>query len=120
MKLFVGLDISLKKTAVCVMDDAGKTVFEGTALADPEDLVAKISRWQDDIELIGLEACPLSEWIYGGLAEAGYDDRCLETRHTRRFLSTRPNKTDRGEAFLCDTQSCLGPGNFARAVRRQG
>ena len=98
MKLFVGLDISLNKTAVCIVDDAGATVFEGTALSDPEDLVAKLARWRDDIALIGLEACPLSEWLYSGLVEAGYDVRCLETRHTQRFLSTRPNKTDRSDA----------------------
>lgn len=98
MKLYVGLDISLNKTAVCVMDDDGRCVFEGNALSDPEDLIAKIERWRDDIALIGLEACPLSECIYGALAEAGYDVRCLETRHTQRFLSTRPNKTDRSDA----------------------
>lgn len=61
MKLFVELDISLNKTAVCIMDDAGKTAFEGTVLSDPEALVTKIGKWRDDIELIGLEACPLSE-----------------------------------------------------------
>lgn len=108
MKLFVGLDISLNKTAICIMDDGGKTAFAGTGLSDPEDLVAKIGKWRDDIELIGLEACPLSEWIYGGLVEAGYEVRCLETRHTQRFLSTRPNKTDRGDAHGIASMMRLG------------
>ena len=91
MKLFVGLDISLNKTTVCIMDDGGKTVLEGTALSDSEDLAAKIDRWRDDIELIGLEACPLSEWIYGGLIEAGYDVRCLEPG--TRSASSQPGRT---------------------------
>ena len=59
MTLFVGLDIALKKTAVCVFDNAGGIVFEGTALSDPDDLGAKLEHWRDDIALIGLEACPL-------------------------------------------------------------
>lgn len=46
MTLFVGLEISLNKTAVCVMDAAGHAVFEGTALSDPEDLRAKLERWR--------------------------------------------------------------------------
>jgi hypothetical protein len=36
MKLYVGLDVSLKKTATCVTDDRGKAVFEGAALSDPK------------------------------------------------------------------------------------
>jgi transposase len=108
MKLFVGLDISLNKTAVCVMDDTGNLVFEGNALSDPDDLVAKIARWRDGIALIGLEACPLSEWVYGRLVGAGYAVRCLETRHTQRFLSTRPNKTDRNDAHGIASMMRLG------------
>ena len=108
MKLFVGLDISLNKTAVCVMDDAGTVVFEGNVLSDPEDLITRLARWRADIALIGLEACPLSEWIYAGLVDAGYDVRCLETRHAQRFLSTRPNKTDRNDAHGIASMMRLG------------
>lgn len=108
MQFFVGLDISLKKTAICVVDDAGKTVFEGQVPSNPDDLIAKIDQWREHIALIGLEACPLSEWIYGALVEHGYDVRCLETRHTQRFLSTRPNKTDRTDAHGIATMMRLG------------
>ncbi|MCG8503706.1 MAG: IS110 family transposase [Sphingomonadales bacterium] len=108
MTFFVGLDIALKKTAVCVVDNAGDIVFEGTTLSDPDDLIAKLERWRDDIALIGLEACPLSEWLHGSLAETGYDVRCLETRHTQRFLSTRPNKTDRSDAHGIASMMRLG------------
>ena len=67
-------------------------------MSGPKDLCVKIGRWRVDIALIGLEACPLSEWICGALATADYDVRCLETRHKQRILSTRPNKTDRSDA----------------------
>ena len=54
--------------------------------------------WKTAIALVGLEACPLSEWIYRGLATAGFEVRYLETRHAQRYLSTRPNKTDKNDA----------------------
>lgn len=43
MKLFAGMDISMNKTAICVMDDVGNAEFEGTALSIPEDLSAMIA-----------------------------------------------------------------------------
>jgi hypothetical protein len=62
------------------------------------DLVGKaLLRWRDQITLVGLEACPLSEWLYGGLLESGFKTVCIETRHALRFLWSRPNKTDRSD-----------------------
>src|SRR6185295_17899967 len=54
--------------------------------------------WRADITLVGIEACPLSEWLYGALVESGFQIVCIETRHAQRFLSSRPNKTDRSDA----------------------
>lgn len=98
MKLFVGLDVSLRKTAICVVEADGTVVFEGTTLSEPAALTGKLATWRANIALVGIEACPLSEWLHAGLTEAGYDVRCLETRHTQRFLTSRPNKTDRNDA----------------------
>lgn len=50
------------------------------------------------IELAGIEACPLSEWLHRGLREAGIPIVCVETRHAQRFLSSRPVKTDKNDA----------------------
>jgi len=96
--LFAGLDISLRNTAFCVVDELGAIVAEGSTLSDPGALAAKLEGWRTDLALVGLEACPLSEWIYAGLVDAGIEARCIETRHAQRFLSTRPNKTDRNDA----------------------
>jgi transposase len=49
------------------------------------------------IELAGIEACPLSEWLHRG-CEAGIPIVCVETRHAQRFLSSRPVKTDKNDA----------------------
>ncbi len=126
MKLFVGLDVSLRKTALCVVDEAGQIIAEGTALSEPPALIAKLAAWRDQIALIGIEACPLSEWLFAGLSSAGFEVRCLETRHAQRFLSTRPNKTDRNDARGIASMMRLGhfkpvhvksrPAQFLRAL----
>lgn len=98
MPQFVGLDLSLKDTAISVVDARGLKVWTGKTLSDPESISHSLKPWIGDIELIGLEACPHSEWIFAGLSDVGLNVRCIETRHAQRFLSTRPNKTDRNDA----------------------
>ncbi|MEQ8400876.1 MAG: IS110 family transposase [Roseitalea porphyridii] len=108
MKLFVGLDLGLNKTSICCIDQDGATVLEAVLPSEPSALLSKIAKLPGKVELIGLEACPLSEWIYGALRDAGHDVFVLETRHTERFLSTRPNKTDRNDAHGIATMMRLG------------
>lgn len=98
MSVFVGLDLSLNSIAVCIVDAAGELVWRGKIRSEPTDLVVALFPYKDDIELVGLEACPLSEWLYGALTEAGFRAVCIEVRHAHRFLSSRPNKTDRTDA----------------------
>lgn len=108
MRIFAGLDIGLTKTALCCVDDGGKTVLEAVVASEPAAIIAKLSPLRDHVELIGLEACPLSEWLHGALVEDGFETFCLETRHTQRFLSTRPNKTDRTDAHGIASMMRLG------------
>ncbi|MGA7327383.1 MAG: IS110 family transposase [Rhodomicrobium sp.] len=98
MALFVGLDISLKMTSICIVEADGSVVWEGKAESEPVPLLKALSKWREKIKLIGIEACPLSEWLYGALVESGLPVVCIETRHAQRFLSSRPNKTDRSDA----------------------
>jgi transposase len=98
MAMFVGLDVSLKMTSICVVEADGATVWEGKAESEPASIIKAIAGWRSAITLVGIEACPLSEWLYGGLVECGYQTVCIETRHAQRFLSSRPNKTDRSDA----------------------
>src|ERR1017187_4242851 len=98
MKHYVGLDVSVKETSVCIVDEAGKVCRELKVPSHPEDLVdaLKDSTWR--IERIGLEAGPLSQWLFSGLAEAGLPAVCIETRHTKAFLKAQVNKSDRNDA----------------------
>ena len=50
------------------------------------------------MERIGLEAGPLSQWLYGALRESGLAVELLETRHVKAALSAMPVKTDRNDA----------------------
>jgi hypothetical protein len=98
MALFVGLDVSLRTTSICVVEANGSAVWEGKAESELALLIKALIGWRSDIALIGIEACPLSEWLYGALVDSGFRTVCIETRHAQRFLSSRPNKTDRSDA----------------------
>jgi len=98
MALFVGLDVSLKMTSICIVEADGSAVWEGKAESEPAPLIKALMPWHASITLVGIEACPLSEWLYGALVESGLQTACIEIRHAQRFLSSRPNKTDRSDA----------------------
>jgi transposase len=98
MKHYAGLDISVKETSVCIVDETGTVCREVKVPSHPEDLarVLKDPAW--NFERIGLEAGPLSQWLFEGLAKAGLPVICIETRHTKAFLKAQVNKTDRNDA----------------------
>jgi len=98
MKHYAGLDVSVKETAVCIVDATGKVCREVKVVSHPEDLVAVLTDPALHMERIGLEAGPLSQWLFEGLARAGLPVICIETRHTKAFLKAQVNKTDRNDA----------------------
>ena len=98
MAMFVGLDVSLRTVSICSVEANGTVVWQGKALSEPLALVKALEPYRKDIELVGIEACPLSEWLYGALQECGFKVVCMETRHAQKFLSSRPNKTDKSDA----------------------
>ena len=73
MALFVGLDVSLKMTSICIVEVDGSVMWEGKAGSEPVTLLTALSKWRQSIQLIGIEACPLSEWLYGALVESGLE-----------------------------------------------
>src|SRR5467141_2436374 len=98
MRVFIGLDVSLAKTAVCVVDHDGGVQWQGKVPSEPGPLIKRLAEWHGMIELAGIEACPLSESLHRGLREAGIPVVCVETRHAQRFLSSRTVKTDKNDA----------------------
>src|SRR6266581_525770 len=98
MDHFAGLDVSVKETSVCIVDDTCKIVREVKVASEPEALLAVLNNPAYHFKRIGLEAGPLSQWLYGALAEAGLPVVCVETRHMQAVLKAQINKTDRNDA----------------------
>lgn len=98
MKHYAGLDVSIKETSVCVLDEGGRIVREVKVPSHPDDLAPVLLDLAHPLDRVGLEAGPLSQWLFTGLAEKGVPVVCIETRHTKAFLKAQPNKSDRNDA----------------------
>src|SRR5215472_5719799 len=98
MDHFAGLDVSVKDTSVCIVDDTGKITREVKVASEPDALLAVLKNPAYHFKRIGLEAGPLSQWLFSALAEASLPVICIETRHMRAVLKAQINKTDRNEA----------------------
>jgi transposase len=94
MQHYVGLDVSVKETSVCVIDKAGKVIREVKVATEPVAIFAVLTEEALAIERIGPEPGPLSQWLYGALAEAGLPVICVETRHMKAALWAQINKSD--------------------------
>ena len=98
MDHFAGLDVSVKDTSICIVDDTGRITREVKVASEPGALLAVLMNASHRFKRIGLEAGPLSQWLFRALAEAGLPAICVETRHMRAVLKAQINKTDRNDA----------------------
>ena len=98
MDHFAGLDVSVKDTSVCIVDDAGRIKREVKVASEPDALLTVLRNPAYRFKRIGLEAGPLSQWLFSALAEADLPVICVETRHMRAVLKAQINKTDRNDA----------------------
>ena len=98
MNCYAGIDVSLERSSVCVVDATGRIVREGKVPSEPEALVAFLREVGVTLERVGLEAGPLSQWLHAGLVEVGLPAVLIETRHVRAALKAMTMKTDRNDA----------------------
>ena len=99
MAHFVGLDVSVKETSVCVVDDTGKVICEQKVPTEPAAIIALLSSLGASFGRIGIEAGPLSQWLVNALIAAELPVICVETRHMKALLTAQQiNKTDRHDA----------------------
>jgi transposase len=98
MKLYAALDVSLNKTAVCVMDHDGHLVREVEVPTCPDALAEVLRDYAGRLARVGLEAGPMSEWLVRGLAGRGVEAVLMETRQAHKALSAMTVKTDRNDA----------------------
>ncbi len=98
MEHFAGIDVSLELSSVCVVDATGRIVREAKVASEPEALVAWFGGLGIEVARIGLEAGPLSQWLFAAMRDAGFAVELLETRHVRDAFKAMPVKTDRKDA----------------------
>src|SRR5438105_5702175 len=99
MAHFVGLDVSVKETSVCVVDAAGTVILEQKVTTEPANIITLLTSLGVSFCRIGIEAGPLSQWLVNALTAADLPVICVETRHMKALLTAQQiNKTDRNDA----------------------
>ena len=98
MDHYAGIDVSLEYSSVCVVDASGKIVREGKVLSEPDALINWFKSLGLELSRIGLEAGPLSQWLYAAMKQVGLVVELLETRHVRKAFEAMPVKSDRNDA----------------------
>ena len=98
MDHYAGIDVSLECSSICVVDASGKIVREGKVASEPEALIVWFGSLGFELARIGLEAGPLSQWLYAAMREAGLAVELLETRHVRDAFKAMTVKSDRNDA----------------------
>ena len=98
MEQYVGLDVSLEETSICVLDQAGAVVFEGDVSSNPEAIAKALRRRAPKASRIAFETGSLSNGLWHELKGRGFPVLCLEARHAKAALSMRLNKSDRNDA----------------------
>ena len=98
MKHYVGLDVSMKKTSVCIVTEQGKIVHESEVITDPHALVDAIEKTGFKIELVGFESGSLGHYLSQGFKERALPAVCMDARKMSAILSVRVNKTDKNDA----------------------
>jgi len=98
MEYYAGIDVSLECSSLCVVDGTGKIVREGKVPSEPEELIRWLRSLGQELNRAGLEAGPLSQWLFATMREAGLTVELLETRHVRKAFEAMPVKSDRNDA----------------------
>jgi transposase len=95
---YVGLDVSLKQTSICVVSDTGSVVREGVVDSDPEAIAAFVRSRAPDTVRVGLESGPTATWLWTELKRLGIPVICIDARHAKAVLKMQINKSDRNDA----------------------
>jgi len=98
LRYFVGLDVGLHTTSICVLNAAGERVKEVSVETEPKAIIGCLKPIRRSCARVGIEACAIADWLYPALAKAGFPIICIEARHAHAILKANLNKTDRNDA----------------------
>lgn len=113
MNQYIGLDVSLKDTAISIRQD-GKRIWRGKCPSDPKLLAETIRKHAPRVRRVVFETGPLSTWFYHALTAEGMPAICIEARHAQKVLNETLDKTDANDA---DGLAQLAEVGFYKAVR---
>ncbi len=99
MKTYIGLDVSLKETSICIVDETGVAVKEGVVPSDPDRIADYLAEHAQMAQRVGLESGPTSSWLWRELEARGLPAICIDARHASAALSMQINKSDRNDAL---------------------
>ena len=100
MKQYVGLDVSQRETAVCVVGETGRVIFEGKVRSDPVCFDHPASQEDaPDAERVGFEIGAMASWLWHELRRVDLPVVCIDARHAHAALSVRMNKSDQNDAL---------------------
>jgi len=83
-----------KETCICIVDDTGRILKEARVASEPAALLKVLGNPTYHFKRIGLEAGPLSQWLFSTLAETESPVICVETRHMQAVPKGQISKTD--------------------------
>jgi transposase len=107
MKHYVGLDVAMKETFMCVVDEEGKRVFESKAPTGPQTIYDELAKSGVRLKKVGLEAGNLSKFLTKGLQDLGLNAICIDARKMAAILAVTINKTDKNDARgIADAMRC--------------
>jgi transposase len=115
MTRFVGLDVSQKMTAICVVDNAGHRLWRGQCPTVPEQITVLVRRHAGDDARIGIETGAMTPWLVHELRNLGLEVVCLDARHARGALKMQINKTDQNDADRSLALAGTGPFTSSRS-----
>jgi transposase len=98
MNQYAALDVSMERTAICVIDETGRKLSEGKVATCPDAIASWLAERTVDLAKLGMETGPLAVWLWNELSKRGLPIVCLDARHANAALSMMPNKTDRHDA----------------------
>ena len=98
MEYYVGLDVSLKQTSICVVNETGSVVRESVVESTPEAIATFVRLHAPGALRIGLETGPTSTWLWTELKQLDLPVICIDARHAKAVLKMQINKSDRNDA----------------------
>jgi transposase len=98
MTRYVGLDVSQKLTAICIVDETGRRLWRGQCATDPAQIERMVKGHAGEDARVGVETGPMTPWLVHELRGRGLNITCLDARHASAALKMQMNKTDENDA----------------------